>query len=58
MKINVKTLIAGAVAVLAIVFLSLLGKIGEDVKLLLDPVKLLSDDALCFIDKQEAEEEE
>lgn len=32
MKINVKTLIAGAVAVLAIVFLSLLGKIGEDVK--------------------------
>lgn len=32
MKINVKTLIAGAVAVLAIVFVSLLGKIGEDVK--------------------------
>lgn len=32
MKINVKTLIAGAVAVLAIVFISLLGKIGEDVK--------------------------
>ena len=32
MKINVKTLIAGAVAVLAVIFLSLLGKIGEDVK--------------------------
>ena len=32
MKINVKTLIAGAVAVLAVVFISLLGKIGEDVK--------------------------
>lgn len=35
-----------------------IGKIGEDVKLLLDPVKLLSDDALYFIDKQEAEEDE
>ncbi len=35
-----------------------IGKIGEDVKLLLDPVKLLSDDALDFIDKQESEEEE
>lgn len=32
MKINIKTLIAGAVAVLAVVFISLLGKIGEDVK--------------------------
>ena len=35
-----------------------IGKIGEEVKLLLDPVKLLSDDALDFIDKQEAEEDE
>lgn len=35
-----------------------IGKVGEKVKLLLDPVKLLSDDALDFIDKQEIEEEE
>lgn len=35
-----------------------IGKIGDEVKLLLDPVKLLSDDALDFIDRQEAEEEE
>lgn len=35
-----------------------IGKIGENVKLLLDPVKLLSDDALDFLDKQETEEEE
>lgn len=35
-----------------------IGKIGDNVKLLLDPVKLLSDDALDFIDKQEEEEEE
>ena len=39
-------------------FIHGIGKIGDDVKLLLDPVKLLSDDALDFIDKQEAEEEE
>ena len=30
----------------------------DGVKLLLDPVKLLSDDALNFVDKQENEEEE
>lgn len=35
-----------------------IGKIGENVKLLLDPVKLLSDDALDFLDKQDTEEEE
>ena len=35
-----------------------IGKVGENVKLLLDPVKLLSDDALDFLDKQEMEEEE
>ena len=35
-----------------------IGKIGENVKLLLDPVKLLSDDALDFLDKQETEEDE
>ena len=39
-------------------FIHGIGKIGEEVKLLLDPVKLLSDDALDFLDKQEAEEEE
>ncbi len=39
-------------------FIHGIGKIGDEVKLLLDPVKLLSDDALDFIDKQEAEEEE
>ena len=39
-------------------FIQGIGKIGEDVKLLLDPVKLLSDDALDFLDKQETEEEE
>lgn len=35
-----------------------IGKVDGEVKLLLDPVKLLSDDALDFIDKQENEEEE
>lgn len=35
-----------------------IGKIGENVKLLLDPVKLLSDDALDFLDKQDTEEAE
>ncbi len=35
-----------------------IGKVGESVKLLLDPVKLLSDDALDFLDKQEMEEDE
>lgn len=35
-----------------------IGKVGEAVKLLLDPEKLLSDDALDFLDKQEAEEDE
>ena len=35
-----------------------IGKIGEEVKLLLDPVKLLSDDALDFMNNQENEEEE
>lgn len=39
-------------------FIRGIGRLGEDVKLLLDPVKLLSDDALDFLDKQEAEEEE
>lgn len=39
-------------------FIHGIGKIGDEVKLLLDPVKLLSDDALDFLDKQEAEEEE
>ena len=34
------------------------GKMEDGVKLLLDPVKLLSDDALNFVDKQENEEEE
>ena len=35
-----------------------IGKLEDGVKLLLDPVKLLSDDALNFVDKQENEEEE
>lgn len=35
-----------------------IGKVDGKVKLLLDPVKLLSDDSLEFLDKQEAEEEE
>lgn len=39
-------------------FIRGIGKIDGDVKLLLDPIKLLSDDALDFIDKQENEEEE
>lgn len=39
-------------------FIHGIGKIGESVKLLLDPVKLLSDDALDFIDRQDVEEEE
>lgn len=39
-------------------FIRGIGKIQDEVKLLLDPVKLLSDDALDFIDKQEMEEEE
>lgn len=39
-------------------FISGIGKVDGKVKLLLDPVKLLSDDALDFIDKQENEEEE
>lgn len=34
-----------------------IGKLEDGVKLLLDPVKLLSDDALNFVDKQENEEE-
>ena len=39
-------------------FVKGIGKIGEDVKLLLDPIKLLSDDALDFMNNQENEEEE
>lgn len=39
-------------------FIRGIGKIEGDVKLLLDPVKLLSDDALEFLDKQENEEDE
>lgn len=39
-------------------FIRGIGKTEDGVKLLLDPVKLLSDDALDFIDKQENEEEE
>lgn len=39
-------------------FIRGIGKVGDSVKLLLDPIKLLSDDALDFIDKQEVEEEE
>lgn len=39
-------------------FIQGIGKMEDGVKLLLDPVKLLSDDALDFIDKQESEDEE
>ena len=39
-------------------FIRGIGKIGDSVKLLLDPVKLLSDDALDFLDRQENDEEE
>lgn len=39
-------------------FISGIGKVDGDVKLLLDPVKILSDDSLDFLDKQENEEEE
>ena len=39
-------------------FIHGIGKVGDTVKLLLDPVKLLSDDSLDFADKQEDEEEE
>lgn len=39
-------------------FIRGIGKIDDCVKLLLDPVKLLSDDSLDFLDKQENEEEE
>ncbi len=39
-------------------FIRGIGKIGDSVKLLLDPVKLLSDESLDFTEKQEEEEEE
>ena len=39
-------------------FIRGIGKVDGEVKLLLDPVMLLSDDALDFIDQQENEEEE
>ena len=39
-------------------FISGIGKVDGDVKLLLDPIKILSDDSLDFLDKQENEEEE
>lgn len=39
-------------------FISGIGKVGDTVKLLLDPIKLLSDDALDFTDKSEDDEEE
>jgi purine-binding chemotaxis protein CheW len=39
-------------------FIRGIGKIGDSVKLLLDPVKLLSDEALNFTDEQEDDEEE
>lgn len=39
-------------------FIRGIGKIGDTVKLLLDPVKLLSDESLDFTEKQEEEEEE
>jgi len=39
-------------------FIRGIGKVGDSVKLLLDPVKLLSDDSLDFTEKQEEEEEE
>ena len=38
-------------------FIRGIGKIGDNVKLLLAPVKLLSDNSLDFVDKQEEEEE-
>ncbi len=37
-------------------FIRGIGKVGDSVKLLLDPVKLLSDDSLDFTEKQEEEE--
>ena len=39
-------------------FIRGIGKVGDSVRLLLDPVKLLSDDSLDFTEKQEEEEEE
>ena len=39
-------------------FIRGIGKIDGEVKLLVDPVKLLSDDSLEFIEKQENEDEE
>ncbi len=39
-------------------FIRGIGKIGDHVKLLLDPVKLLSDNSLDFAEKQEEDEEE
>lgn len=39
-------------------FISGIGKVDGNVKLLLDPIKILSDDSLDFLDKQENEEEE
>ncbi len=39
-------------------FIRGIGKLGDSVKLLLDPVKLLSDESLDFTEKQEEEEEE
>lgn len=39
-------------------FIRGIGKVDENVKLLLDPVKLLSDDSLEFLEKQDNEGEE
>lgn len=39
-------------------FIRGIGKVGDSVKLLLDPVKLLSDHSLDFADNQEEDEEE
>lgn len=39
-------------------FICGIGKVGDTVKLLLDPVKLLSDNSLDFANKQEDDEEE
>ena len=39
-------------------FIRGIGKVGDGVKLLLDPVKLLSDNSLDFTEKQEEDEEE
>ncbi len=39
-------------------FIRGIGKVGDGVKLLLDPVKLLSDESLDFTEKQDEEEEE